>query len=166
MKITQMQLRQIIKEELVREFYDGSGDDRWEDEPSGPSGDQYELMTSLNMKSVAQSMINAWGSEDILVMVDILTSDDPASRGQFPPDEEDDLAHRAVRLGERVRVRDVAEGEGAARRDADDAGRRFAKKRRRDDGGDDDGDGRDRRHRHGGGGSSGGRSSRHHRHHD
>ena len=91
MKITQRQLRQIIKEELVREFYDGSGDDRWEDEPSGPSGDQYELMTSLNMKTVAQSMINAWGSEDILVMVDILTSDDPASRGQFPPDEEDDL---------------------------------------------------------------------------
>lgn len=91
MRITQHQLRQIIKEELVREFYDGSGDDRWDDEPSGPSGDQYELMTSLNMKDVALSMINSWGSEDILVMVDILTSDDPAARGQFPPGEEDDL---------------------------------------------------------------------------
>ena len=90
MRITQRQLRQIIKEELVREFYDGSGDDRWEDEPSGPSGDQYELMTSLNMKAVAQSMINAWGSEDILVMVDILTSDDPVL-GQDPMGEEDDL---------------------------------------------------------------------------
>ena len=90
MRITQRQLRQIIKEELVREFYDGSGDDRWEDEPSGPSGDQYELMTSLNMKAVAQSMINAWGSEDILVMVDILTSDEPVL-GQGPPGEEDDL---------------------------------------------------------------------------
>ncbi len=90
MRITQRQLRHIIKEELVREFYDGSGDDRWEDEPSGPSGDQYELMTSLNMKDVAQSMINAWGSEDILVMVDILTSDDPVL-GQDPMGEEDDL---------------------------------------------------------------------------
>jgi hypothetical protein len=90
MRITQRQLRQIIKEELVREFYDGSGDDRWEDEPSGPSGDQYELMTSLNMKSVALSMINSWGSEDILVMVDILTSDDPVL-GQDPMGEEDDL---------------------------------------------------------------------------
>jgi len=90
MRITQRQLRQIIKEELVREFYDGSGDDRWEDEPIGPSGDQYELMTSLNMKSVALSMINSWGSEDILVMVDILTSDDPVL-GQGPMGEEDDL---------------------------------------------------------------------------
>ena len=91
MRITRNQLRQIIQEELVREFYDDRGDDRWEDEPSGPSGDQYELMTSLNMNDVALSMIRAWGSEDILVMVDILTSDDPAARGQFPPGEEDDL---------------------------------------------------------------------------
>jgi hypothetical protein len=90
MRITSSQLRQIIREELVREFYDGSGDDRWEDEPSGPSGDQYELMTSLDMKDVALSMIRAWGSEDILVMVEILTSDDPMM-GRGPVGEEDDL---------------------------------------------------------------------------
>jgi hypothetical protein len=93
MKITQRQLRQIIKEELVREFYDDRGDDRWEDEPSGPKGDQYDMMTSLSMKDVALSMINAWGSEDILVVVEILTDDDP-TLGRDPMDADDlDSAH-------------------------------------------------------------------------
>jgi hypothetical protein len=68
MRITSKQLRQIIREELIREMDDGPG----EFPGYGQEGDQYPLMRSLDLGEVADSMIHAWGYEDILVMVDIL----------------------------------------------------------------------------------------------
>ena len=71
MRITQKQLRQIIKEELLREFFDGSDDGR-EDSPDWD--DQWNQMLNLDMKEVAYKMIYAWGADDILDLIDIITN--------------------------------------------------------------------------------------------
>ena len=70
MRITQGQLRQIIKEELFREFFD-DGDDGREDPPPEPD-DQWKRMSKMNMKKVAYKMIFAYGAEDILGLIDII----------------------------------------------------------------------------------------------
>lgn len=80
-RISQGRLLQIIKEELLREFRDTDGGGQWE--PSPDWDDQFKRMQSTNMRDVARKMIDAWGSEDILMMTEILSAEPMDMSGEW-----------------------------------------------------------------------------------
>jgi len=86
MRITHSQLRRIIKEELLREFRDGDDGGRWD--PSPDWDDQFKRMQSTNMRDVARKMIDAWGSEDILMMTEILSGDPFDTTGEWTQEKQ------------------------------------------------------------------------------